>query len=155
MIGWTRRSVPVKANRWIKRRIDLFNDNVKQKLVKNRLKHFLEVYLEPDGIFMIRMISNNTSDYVATDLIHHLWCLHDDKYGHLFMNNEIHEPHNSKMQCLYEHKKKINNDDNIQTEIPSINRGITSNTNSNTESNFITFENYKISPGQAIRNLTK
>jgi len=79
LIGWTRRCVPVKANRWIKRRIDLFNDNVKQKLVKNRLKHFLEYYLEPDGIFMIRMISNNASDYVATDLLHNLWCLHDEK----------------------------------------------------------------------------
>ena len=39
---------------------------------QNRLKHFLDIYLEQDGIFMIRMIANNTSDYVATDLIHHL-----------------------------------------------------------------------------------
>ena len=33
---------------------------------------------------MIRMIANNTSDYVATDLIHHLWCQHADNYDKLF-----------------------------------------------------------------------
>ena len=51
---------------------------------------------------MIRMIGNNTSDYVATDLIHQLWCQHDDKYGHLFLD----EPHQSKRPCTFIHKKK-------------------------------------------------
>ncbi len=51
---------------------------------------------------MLRMIANNTSDYVATDLIHHLWCQHDEKYGYLFLD----EPHQSKTPCLFKHCKK-------------------------------------------------
>ena len=54
------------------------------------------------GIFMIRMIANNTSDYVATDLIHQLWCQHDEKYGDQFFN----EPHQSTVKCTFEHTKK-------------------------------------------------
>ena len=50
---------------------------------------------------MIRMIANNTSDYVATDLIHHLWCQHHEKYGHKFEN----EPHQSMLPCLFDHSK--------------------------------------------------
>ena len=44
-------SVPIKANQWITRRVDLFNENVKQKRVPKRLRHFLNYYLEPDGNF--------------------------------------------------------------------------------------------------------
>lgn len=70
------------------------------------------------GIFMIRMIANNTSDYVATDLIHQLWCQHDEKYGFLFPN----EPHaNSKRACLFNHssiesikKKYVTGGDNYK-----------------------------------------
>lgn len=51
---------------------------------------------------MIRMIANNTSDYVATDLIHHLWCQHHEKYGTLFPD----EPHQSKTACEFKHEKK-------------------------------------------------
>ena len=51
---------------------------------------------------MIRMIANNTSDYVATDLIHQLWCQHHEKYGALFPD----EPHHSKTPCVFEHEKK-------------------------------------------------
>ena len=60
---------------------------------------------------MIRMIANNTSDYVATDLIHNLWCQHDEKYGFLFPD----EPHAmEKKACIFNHtsldavKKKWN-----------------------------------------------
>lgn len=70
MCVWIRRCLPSKANAWIARRVLLINQSIKVR--KNRLKHFMETYLEPDGIFMIRMIANNTSDYVATDLIHHV-----------------------------------------------------------------------------------
>lgn len=67
---------------------------------------------------MIRMIANNTSDYVATDLIHQLWCQHDEKYGFLFPN----EPHaNSKRACLFNHssiesikKKYVTGGDNFK-----------------------------------------
>lgn len=50
---------------------------------------------------MIRMIGNNTSDYVATDLIRNLWCQHDEKYGHLFPD----EPHNSHKPCTFNHTR--------------------------------------------------
>ena len=52
---------------------------------------------------MIRMIANNTSDYVATDLIHNLWCQHHEKYGFLFPD----EPHHSKMPCMFVHSEKM------------------------------------------------
>lgn len=48
------------------------------------------------------MIGNNTSDYVATDLINQLWCQHDEKYGHLFPD----EPHQSKRPCTFIHSKE-------------------------------------------------
>jgi len=35
---------------------------------------------------------------VATDLIHHLWCQHDEKYGAKFPK----EPHRSKKNCLFQ-----------------------------------------------------
>ena len=57
---WFQRSLPFKSTTWIKRRVDLFNDDVKQKKLAKRLKHFMEYYLEPDGMFMIRMIANNS-----------------------------------------------------------------------------------------------
>lgn len=142
LIMWLHRSVPVKANEWIMRRVDLFNENVKQRLVKKRLRHFLDYYLEPDGnttfvayktnkyglvidfffksyigVFMIRMIANNTSDYVATDLIQQLWCQHHEKYGALFPD----EPHQSKMPCVFEHsdgmkEKKLSNQNQLQLQ---------------------------------------
>lgn len=42
-------SLPKNANVWIKDRVDLFNEKVKKKEIPNRLKHFLNFYLEPDG----------------------------------------------------------------------------------------------------------
>ncbi len=51
---------------------------------------------------MLRMIANNTSDYVATDLVHQLWCQHHEKYGFLFLD----EPHQSKTACSFKHFEK-------------------------------------------------
>ncbi len=51
MLLYSNTSVPIKANQWITRRVDLFNENVKQKRVPKRLRHFLNYYLEPDGNF--------------------------------------------------------------------------------------------------------
>ena len=51
------------------------------------------------GIFIIRMIGNNTSDYVATDLIHQLWCQHHETYGHNFPD----EPHQKCNTCTFKH----------------------------------------------------
>ena len=49
----------------------------------DKLNHFLNRYLEPDGMFMIRVIGNNSSDFVATDLIHELWKKHYSKYSNV------------------------------------------------------------------------
>ena len=73
-------------------------------MVDKRLIYYLIskiIFIYSKGIFMIRMIGNNTSDYVATDLIHQLWCQHDEKYGHLFPD----EPHQSKRPCTFIHSK--------------------------------------------------
>lgn len=67
LIMWLHRSVPVKANEWIMRRVDLFNENVKQRLVKKRLRHFLDYYLEPDG---------KAHNFFWSELM-------DQKHGHL------------------------------------------------------------------------
>lgn len=97
---WILRTIPSKANGWISKRVYLINNSIKVK--QNRLKHFLEIYLEQDGIFMIRMIANNTSDYVATDLVHHLWCQHAENYDKLFPK----DPHNiPDIPCPFDHKK--------------------------------------------------
>ena len=116
MFVWISRSVPSKANKWISKRVYLINQSIKVR--QNRLKHFLDIYLEQDGIFMIRMIANNTSDYVATDLIHHLWCQHADNYDKLFPR----DPHNiPDIPCPFEHRrlahtKKTDNDDSPSAE---------------------------------------
>lgn len=112
---WIRRCLPSKSRQWIKRRISLISKSI--LIRKKRLDHFIETYLEPDGIFMIRMIANNTSDFVATDLVHHLWCQHADNYDQCFQD----DPHNvDDSFCQFEHKKKdkpkhnVRIDDNVQ-----------------------------------------
>lgn len=101
MVVWIRRCVPSKANKWIERRVSLINRSI--LIRKNRLDHFIATYLEPDGIFMIRMIANNTSDFVATDLIHNLWCQHADNYDRFFQD----DPHTvDTTSCVFEHKIK-------------------------------------------------
>jgi hypothetical protein len=42
-------SFPKNGNIWITTRVDLFNEKVKKKEIPNRIKHFLDFYLEPDG----------------------------------------------------------------------------------------------------------
>ena len=58
------------------------------------------------GIFIIRMIGENSGDYVATDLIHKMWCQHNDKYGDMFPQ----EPHiaiNSPFICQFTTKNVL------------------------------------------------
>ena len=98
LIKWLQRAYPSKANAWIEKRVQLIHKTA--KIGKSRLKHFLDKYLEPDGIFMIRMIGNNTSDYVATDLIQQLWCQHAESYDSMFPG----EPHAyPDIPCKFEH----------------------------------------------------
>ncbi len=102
-VNWLKKTFPNNAKNFIKRRTNLFNELVNLKKVPHRFDHFIQKYLEADGIFIVRMIGNNTSDYVATDLIHQLWCQHDDHYGHMFPN----EPHQSCNTCKFKHKHEI------------------------------------------------
>jgi hypothetical protein len=112
MIVWAQRSLPSRACKWIQRRVSLINQSIKVR--QNRLNHFLDHYLEADGIFMIRMIANNTSDYVATDLIHNLWCKHAENYDQLFPN----DPHNlPDVPCVFEHRKKPNKQQQQQAHV--------------------------------------
>ena len=74
----------------------------------NSIKNFpyKNFKLKLKGLFMIRMKANNTSDYVATDVIHHLWCQHAEKYDRLFPG----ESHCTDLSipCVFEHKAKLN-----------------------------------------------
>lgn len=99
---WIKKAHPNKAKKFLKQRTNLFNENVKQKLVPKRFEHFLMKYLEADGIFILRLIGNNVSDYVATDLIENLWCQHDEKYGALFPS----EPHKAIKKCSFRHREE-------------------------------------------------
>lgn len=65
---------------------------------------------------MIRMIANNTSDYVATDLIQHLWCQHHEKYGALFPD----EPHQSKMPCVFVHSDAMKEKNSLNQPVQQI-----------------------------------
>ena len=112
--SWIQKAVPSRARQWISKRVLLINKSMSTR--KKRVEHFLNIYLEADGLFMIRMIANNTSDYVATDVIHHLWCQHAEKYDRLFPD----ESHCTDLSiaCVFEHKTKPAN----QIEV-SHNRG--------------------------------
>lgn len=87
---WLSRSLPLKSSKWITNRVSL-NVNLSKSLSiheydykKRILDHFINVYLEPDGFFLIRIISINTNDFVATDLIHQLWIKHLSIYENKF-----------------------------------------------------------------------
>ena len=43
--------------------------------VKEWYREFIFGYLEPDGIFMLRLLSSNTSDFVCTEVIDRLFPL--------------------------------------------------------------------------------
>ena len=73
-----------KSANWIKRRVKLFDENTRDE--SYRLNHFINTYLEPDGIFMLQIIANNVSDFVATDLIKQLWKKHFEKYAEILKN---------------------------------------------------------------------
>jgi len=40
---------------------------------KEIIEHFVHEYLESDGLFILRVLSSNTSDFVCTELIQELW----------------------------------------------------------------------------------
>ena len=72
----------------------------------NSIKNFpyKNFKLKLKGLFMIRMIANNTSDYVATDVIHNLFCQHAEKYDRLFPDESHHIPGGK--PCKFKHTKK-------------------------------------------------
>lgn len=72
LIKWIVRSIPSHNSAWIERRVRLFDETVSKER-PDELDEFIRYYLEPDGIFMLRLIANNVSDYVASNLIQELW----------------------------------------------------------------------------------
>lgn len=92
MCVWTYRFLPSKRLRYIKRRIDIMRQalfwrhknplNFEQmpdetmemhEFEKEIIEHFVHEYLESDGLFILRILSSNTSDFVCTELIQELW----------------------------------------------------------------------------------
>lgn len=87
---WTYRFLPAKRLRYISRRIEIMRQALfwrnKQSLnfeqmpdlemhafEKDLIRHFVHDYLESDGLFILRVLSSNTSDFVCTELIQELW----------------------------------------------------------------------------------
>lgn len=87
---WTYRFLPSKRLRYITRRIEIMRQALlwKQKntlnfelmpdlelheFEKDLIQHFVHDYLESDGLFILRILSSNTSDFVCTELIQELW----------------------------------------------------------------------------------
>ncbi|CAF2622610.1 unnamed protein product [Rotaria sp. Silwood2] len=78
VIVWVIRFLPKKQYNYIKRRLQLMrcdNDfsNQSPEYVKRWYMEFIHGYLEPDGIFILRLLSSNTSDFVCTEIINQLW----------------------------------------------------------------------------------
>jgi hypothetical protein len=76
-----------------------------------KLAHFIDEYLEPDGLFMVRMIANNASDFVATDLIKELWKRHYKNYSVKFAD----EPQDSDGVCFMAGHNQPSNQTRMQS----------------------------------------
>ncbi len=88
---WTYRFLPSNRLRYISRRIEIMRQalfwrhkntplNFEQMpdlemhdFEKDLIRHFVQDYLESDGLFILRVLSSNTSDFVCTELIQELW----------------------------------------------------------------------------------
>jgi hypothetical protein len=78
VVVWVTRFFPDKQYNYIKRRLQLMKrdtdfNSQPPEYVKEWYKEFIFGYLEPDGIFMLRLLSSNTSDFVCTEVINQLW----------------------------------------------------------------------------------
>ncbi|CAF0815838.1 unnamed protein product [Rotaria sordida] len=78
VIVWVIRFLPKKQYNYIKRRLQLMrcdNDFNRQspEYMKRWYIEFIHGYLESDGIFLLRLLSSNTSDFVCTEVINQLW----------------------------------------------------------------------------------
>jgi len=52
------------------------------------------------------MVGQNAGDYVATDLIHYLWCEHNSKYGMKFLNEPHIGPNSAPLEPLLKSTRK-------------------------------------------------
>jgi len=73
VIVWVTRFFPDKQYNYIKRRLQLMKrdtdfNSQPPEYVKGWYTEFIFGYLEPDGIFMLRLLSSNTSDFVCTEV---------------------------------------------------------------------------------------
>lgn len=66
------------------------------------------------------MIAVNTSDYVATDVIHNLWCQHAEKYDIYFPKNEPHFTEGK--PCVFKHRNQLLIIDNELTALNELNK---------------------------------
>ena len=91
LLVWTYRFLPAKCLRYITRRIEIMRqalfwrnknplnfepvsaDLQMHEFERDLIRHFVHDYLESDGLFILRVLSANTSDFVCTELIQELW----------------------------------------------------------------------------------
>ena len=73
VLVWVTRFLPAKQYNYIKRRLQLMKrdtdfNSQPPEYVKRWYTEFIFEYLEPDGVFMLRLLSSNTSDFVCTEV---------------------------------------------------------------------------------------
>ena len=105
---WIYRLLPHARFNYIKRRIliHMKNDSSSNNLTElktlegpdiefeddeiRKIKRFVYEYLEPDGAFMLRVISSNVCDFVCTQIIYELWKGYhkDKKFNRLYSTDD-------------------------------------------------------------------
>ena len=84
-------TVMFKRNRvaYIKKYLKL-NDILKSQSDKSMCLRFADQYLRDDGVFVLRVISKNSTDLVTSDLVKELWSNYKKKYPSI--GNDHNEP---------------------------------------------------------------
>ncbi|CAF4478545.1 unnamed protein product, partial [Rotaria magnacalcarata] len=112
VIAWVTRFLPSKQYNYIKRRLQLMKrdtefNNYPPEFIKRYYMQFIFGYLEPDGLFMLRLLSSNTSDFVCTEVINQLWQRFYKKDTKRTKRNR--KPESNSQQIAQERKHQIAN----------------------------------------------
>ena len=86
---WIYRCIPYNSSSWVKTHVRLYDRSISRN--SDKLNHFIDPYLEADGIFMIHMIANNVGNHVASDLFFELWRKHNSRYEQIINNDTCEE----------------------------------------------------------------
>lgn len=116
---------------------------------KDLIEHFVHDYLESDGLFILRVLSSNTSDFVCTELIQELWKYYrkqrkfnrsseeeEDVNDDESINNDKHLEYSSQKKFTHDYPEESGNDEETYQDVTKT---------SVNNSNFIRSKRYTIS----------